>query len=71
MDITAEHSRNGVRDRLKSVSGKKTLVTGAASGIGRATAIAAAAQGAELVLTDIDAAGLADIVEEIGQAGGK
>ncbi|MBF6245214.1 MULTISPECIES: SDR family oxidoreductase [Nocardia] len=68
---TAEHSRNGVRDRLKSVSGKKTLVTGAASGIGRATAIAAAAQGAELVLTDIDAAGLADTVEEIGRTGGK
>lgn len=32
--------------------GKKTLITGAGSGIGRATAIAAAAVGAELFLTD-------------------
>ncbi len=69
--VNPEHSRNGVRDRLKSVSGKKTLVTGAASGIGRATAIAAGARGAELVLTDIDAGGLAATVEEIGRSGGK
>ncbi|WP_280368734.1 SDR family oxidoreductase [Nocardia wallacei] len=60
-----------MRDRLKSVSGKKTLVTGAASGIGRATATAAARAGAELVLTDIDAAGLAETVEAIGGEGGK
>ncbi|MBF6330655.1 SDR family oxidoreductase [Nocardia transvalensis] len=60
-----------MRDRLKSVSGKKTLVTGAASGIGRATAIAAARAGAELVLTDIDADGLAETVETIGRDGGK
>ncbi|MCM6777218.1 SDR family oxidoreductase [Nocardia sp. CDC159] len=60
-----------MRDRLKSVSGKKTLITGAASGIGRATAIAAARAGAEVVLTDIDAEGLADTVEAIGREGGK
>ncbi|RDI52744.1 SDR family oxidoreductase [Nocardia mexicana] len=60
-----------MRDRLKSVSGKKTLVTGAASGIGRATALAAARSGAELVLTDIDADGLAETVEIIGGEGGK
>ncbi len=60
-----------MRDRLKSVSGKKTLITGAASGIGRATALAAARAGAELVLTDIDAEGLADTVETIGREGGK
>ncbi|MBO0852698.1 MAG: SDR family oxidoreductase [Nocardia sp.] len=60
-----------MRDRLKSVSGKKTLVTGAANGIGRATAIAVAARGAELVLTDIDPDGLAATVDEIDRAGGK
>ncbi|WP_024800253.1 SDR family oxidoreductase [Nocardia sp. BMG51109] len=60
-----------MRDRLKSVSGKKTLVTGAASGIGRATALAAARAGAELVLTDIDADGLAETVESIECAGAK
>ncbi|QIS22764.1 SDR family oxidoreductase [Nocardia terpenica] len=70
-DRRLQPSRNGVRDRLKSVSGKKTLVTGAASGIGRATALAAARDGAELVLTDIDAAGLAETVALIEQAGGK
>jgi NAD(P)-dependent dehydrogenase (short-subunit alcohol dehydrogenase family) len=56
---------------VKSVSGKKTLVTGAASGIGRATAIAAARLGAELVLTDIDAEGLAGTVEAVARDGGK
>lgn len=58
-------------DRLKSVSGKKVLITGAASGIGRATALAAARAGAAVVLTDIDAAGLDDAVRAIGAAGGK
>ena len=48
----------------------KTLITGAASGIGRATARAAGARGARLVLTDIDADGLAEVVTGIEAAGG-
>jgi NAD(P)-dependent dehydrogenase (short-subunit alcohol dehydrogenase family) len=41
------------------------LVTGAASGIGRATAVAFADAGADLVLVDVDAAGLEAVREHI------
>ncbi len=50
--------------------GAKVLVTGVASGIGRATAVASATAGAELVLTDINAEGLEDTVRTIKEAGG-
>ncbi|OBG81692.1 short chain dehydrogenase [Mycobacterium sp. NS-7484] len=45
-------------------------VTGAGSGIGRATALAFAAQGAELVVSDIDKDAAAATVDEIIAAGG-
>jgi NAD(P)-dependent dehydrogenase (short-subunit alcohol dehydrogenase family) len=41
-------------------SGKTALITGAASGIGRETALAFARAGADLVLCDLDEAGLAE-----------
>lgn len=44
------------------LAGKVVLVTGAASGIGRAAALAFAADGALLALADRDAAGLGDTV---------
>ena len=55
---------------MKDLRGKRCFITGAASGIGRATALAAAARGAELFLTDIAAEGLEQVAQEIRQAGG-
>ncbi|BBX08555.1 SDR family oxidoreductase [Mycolicibacterium aichiense] len=45
-------------------------VTGAGSGIGRETALAFARDGAELVISDIDEAGLKDTAATIGALGG-
>ncbi|HQX90654.1 MAG TPA: SDR family NAD(P)-dependent oxidoreductase, partial [Moraxellaceae bacterium] len=56
---------------IRSLAGKKCLVTGAASGIGRAVAVAAAAEGAELFLTDINAEGLQAAADSIKATGGK
>jgi NAD(P)-dependent dehydrogenase (short-subunit alcohol dehydrogenase family) len=45
--------------------GKTALVTGAASGIGRATALAFAQRGADLVICDVNEVGLGDVAAEI------
>jgi len=59
-----------VKVGIESLAGKRCLITGAASGIGRATAIAAAGHGAELFLTDRNGKGLEAVVAEIRAAGG-
>ncbi|MCM6772619.1 SDR family oxidoreductase [Nocardia sp. CDC159] len=56
---------------MKDLTGRKCLITGAASGIGRATALAAARAGTRLVLTDIAAVGLAETVELVRAGGGE
>lgn len=55
---------------VADLRGKRCLITGAASGIGRATAIAVAGHGAELFLTDRDGEGLERVATEIRGAGG-
>ncbi|MFF0815988.1 SDR family oxidoreductase [Rhodococcus sp. NPDC003318] len=55
---------------MKDLRGRKCLITGAGSGIGRATALACAAEGAELFLTDVNETGLAETVALVGHAGG-
>lgn len=53
------------------IAGKRAIVTGAGSGIGRATAIRFAQEGARVGLIDIDQARLDDTVTTITQAGGE
>jgi NAD(P)-dependent dehydrogenase (short-subunit alcohol dehydrogenase family) len=55
------------RGRLQ---GKSAIITGAAHGIGRATAIRFAAEGATATLNDVDQAALDDVVEAIAVGGG-
>lgn len=53
------------------LDGKKCLITGAASGIGRALAEASAREGAELFLTDLNAEALAGVAATIRADGGR
>jgi len=46
------------------LQGKRAFVTAAAQGIGRATALAFAAEGAEVIATDVNEAGLASLASE-------
>jgi glucose 1-dehydrogenase len=51
------------------LSGKRAVITGAAQGIGKAIAAAFVAEGADLLLADIDAERLAATAAELGQEG--
>lgn len=57
------------RPDLRSLTGRQVLVTGAASGIGRATALAAGDEGALLSLTDRDADRLQQVAREAAGRG--
>jgi NAD(P)-dependent dehydrogenase (short-subunit alcohol dehydrogenase family)/pimeloyl-ACP methyl ester carboxylesterase len=72
-----EYAETGVESRAlkKSRVGtgrfehKLVVVTGAGSGIGRATALAFAAEGADVVITDIDPAAAAETLKLLGDHG--
>ena len=57
-------------DRTRALEEKRVLITGAASGIGRATARLMAAEGARVAVTDVNGEGAEAVAEEIRSAGG-
>ncbi|MFI9589340.1 SDR family NAD(P)-dependent oxidoreductase [Nonomuraea sp. NPDC052265] len=56
---------------VHTLAGQTAIVTGGASGIGRATASLFARHGAAVVVADIDGEGASKIAAEIGAAGGR
>ncbi len=54
---------------MSRLAGKRALITGAASGIGRAAAVRFAREGATVTGLDVDAAGLRTLGDEAGVAG--
>jgi 3(or 17)beta-hydroxysteroid dehydrogenase len=56
---------------MNRVSGKVAIVTGAASGLGKAIAVLMAKEGAKIVATDINAETGKAVAEEITRAGGE
>ena len=55
----------------KRLEGKAVFITGAASGIGRQSAVRFAAEGAQVAVVDVDADGAAAVADEVIGAGGQ
>jgi NAD(P)-dependent dehydrogenase (short-subunit alcohol dehydrogenase family) len=56
---------------MTEIKGKIAVITGAASGIGRATAVALAREGARVAIADVDRAGLAETAKQIEAISGQ
>src|SRR5882724_4455757 len=61
----SEHSMSDFKQLSRSVAGLTVMVTGAASGMGRATALVFAAEGARVAVTDLSAEGAQAVAAEI------
>lgn len=64
-------SAGGSADTVGYAALPRVLVTGAAAGIGRATSLRFARDGAKLALLDIDQTALAEVSSEVDRAGGE
>jgi NAD(P)-dependent dehydrogenase (short-subunit alcohol dehydrogenase family) len=56
---------------MSRLAGKRAIVTGAGSGIGRATALRFAEEGARVLAVDLAEAGVRETAEQIARAGGR
>lgn len=65
MDVVRSNEEGGMGDRL---AGKVTIVTGAGSGIGRATAIRFAEEGARVTCVDVNGESARETASSIGDA---
>ncbi len=63
-------SKKRLSQLSRSIEGKVALVTGSASGMGRATAYLFADEGAKVAIVDINEAAVEETVKEINDAGG-
>jgi 3(or 17)beta-hydroxysteroid dehydrogenase len=57
--------------KMDRVKGKVAIVTGAAGGLGRATALLLAKEGAKVVVSDVNEAGGKELAAEIKREGGE
>lgn len=64
-------SRSNTAGKPGAVSGKVVIVTGGAAGMGRATALALATEGAQVVVADISPEAGAAVVDEIAAGDGE
>ena len=55
----------------RSIKGRVALITGAASGMGKATAQVFAAEGARVIVTDVNEGGAKNVREQIESDGGE